>query len=101
MDPTAQQVGIGGTLFLAALGMLLKFKPWERKSDDSGTNGHSGSKPVSYWQQEFRKAVKEELDDWGKGRLEKFEQVVKDEMKETRHDLRNEMQKVVNAIFRK
>jgi len=42
MDPTAQQVGIGGTLFLAALGILLKFKPWERKNGNG--NGHGVDK---------------------------------------------------------
>ena len=31
IDPTAEQVGIGGVLFLSALFMLLKLKPWERK----------------------------------------------------------------------
>jgi hypothetical protein len=39
MDPTAQNVGVGGVLFLAALGMLLKYRPWERKNGNG--NGHA------------------------------------------------------------
>ena len=33
IDPTAQNVGVGGMLFLSSLYMILKFKPWK-------SNGH-------------------------------------------------------------
>src|SRR5258708_5364552 len=36
LDPTAQNVGVGGMLFLSALWLLLKYKPW--KNGDGGGN---------------------------------------------------------------
>lgn len=88
MDPTAQNVGVGGALFLSALWMLLKLKPWERKGS-GGDNGQSGEKSPSYWQREFRMAVKDELEKFDKGRMEKIEEIVRKYTQTIRDDIRN------------
>ena len=49
----------------AAIGVLWIFlqmmKEWRKGKPEASTgeNGHSGSKPISFWQMEFRKAIKE------------------------------------------
>jgi len=83
-------IGLGasiGVLWIVLQMIRELRKPGERSSE----NGHSGSKPVSYWQQEFRKAVREELE-LSEIRTAKF---FTDELRTTRHDLRDEIQKLV------
>jgi hypothetical protein len=75
IDPQAQQIGIGGALFLAALGMLLKYKPWERKNGNNGKRQQSaGEQSSDYWKIEIRNAVKEAVEQEFRGRAEPLKQ---------------------------
>lgn len=74
------------SLFLASLFMLwmiLKvLLQFTQRKESGGENGHSGSKPVSYWQMEFRKAVKEGLEDFDQGRMDRFRELIRDVVRE-------------------
>lgn len=52
MDAGAEQIGVGGALFLAALGMLLKFKPWAPPREKAEK---AGEKTPEWWTQEFER----------------------------------------------
>lgn len=73
------------SLFLASLFMLwmiLKVLLQFTQRKEGGKNGTSGQMPISYWQQEFRKAMREELEIWDKGRLEKFREMIREELRD-------------------
>jgi hypothetical protein len=48
LDPTAQNVGVGGMLFLSALWLLLKYKPW--KNGNGKTAEKSGDRSIAEWE---------------------------------------------------
>jgi hypothetical protein len=96
VDPIAQQVGVGGALFLAALGILLKAKPWERKNGN-GKKNSAGEKDPSYWtgeigriveqklsahdairNEEIRKLLEREFQIWGASRTEELRRLMKE-----------------------
>jgi hypothetical protein len=81
MDPTAQNVGVGGALFLSALYMILKFKPWK---NGGGEGNKSGDKSVDYWTNAIRQAVKEGMEDEFRARNEKIREIVRDELSRSR-----------------
>lgn len=88
MDPAFfKQFGLGA-LGLVALYLVLRMKPWERKGS-GGDNGQSGEKSPSFWQREFRMAVKDELEKFDKGRMEKIEEIVRKYAQTIRDDIRN------------
>lgn len=74
MDPTAQNVGIGGALFLGALYLFLKYRPWQ------GANGprsnESGSKSVEFWESHISRVVKEAIQDAFVGRNEELRRLM-------------------------
>jgi hypothetical protein len=43
LDPTAQNVGVGGMLFLSALWLLLKYKPWKNGNGKSANKAGDAS----------------------------------------------------------
>ena len=48
LDPTAQNVGVGGMLFLSALWLLLKYKPWKNGNGKSGSK--AGERSTEEWE---------------------------------------------------
>jgi hypothetical protein len=48
LDPTAQNVGVGGMLFLSALWLLLKYKPW--KNGNGKAAEKSGDRSIAEWE---------------------------------------------------
>ena len=90
MIPHADQIGAVGVALLVALWLVLKYRPWEKPSqptpmalkqeDEDSENGKSGKKPVSFWREEFRRAIKEGLEEYDKGRLDKFQIMIQQEL---------------------
>ena len=113
MDPTAQNVGVGGVLFLSALWMFLKFKPWERKNGNgNGKHGapKSGELDPEVWKAEIRRIIQEEneslmndlrlLLEARTGTLVKeLREPLMKNIDDTRHTLANGMQTVVGALY--
>lgn len=76
MDQSIEQIGVGGALFLAALGLLLKYKPW---------NGHkktesSGEKSTDFWIREIENLVESGVRKAMHGRNEEIRRIVREEV---------------------
>ena len=79
----AKNLGIGGALFLTALWMLLKYKPWERKNGHHGSDNkapNAGDQTTDYWKNQFREIVKEALEDEFRNRNETIRRIVREEV---------------------
>ena len=76
------QLGAGGALFLCALWMILKFKPWARNGNGKlrGTPESSGEKDPAYWREAFREIVKEVIESEFKERNEQIRKIVREEL---------------------
>jgi hypothetical protein len=64
---------------LYALGIVLKYRPWEHKKFDE-PNGGSGSKPVSFWREEVRTVIKDCLEEFDQGRMAKIREIIREEL---------------------
>lgn len=62
--------------------VLLMIRELRKKDGDGGNNGASGQMPISYWRQEIRKVMREELELWDRGRLEKFRAMIREELRD-------------------
>ena len=77
MDPTAQNVGVGGTLFLTALWLLLKYKPWKNGNGSlRGGDVPAGLKPVEFWESRIEKSVAQAVHDAFIGRNEELRRIM-------------------------
>lgn len=77
MDAGSEQLGIGGALFLGALTLLLKYKPWV-----NGTHkvDRAGEKPTEYWLLEFEKLVETGVRKAMVGRNEDLRRMIREEL---------------------
>lgn len=77
MDAGTEQIGIGGALFLGALGMLLKYKPWAGAPTKVD---RAGEKPTEYWLLEFEKLVENGVRKGLAGRNEDIRRMIREEL---------------------
>ena len=77
LDPTVQNVGVGGMLFLCALWLILKFKPWKNGNASSKA---SGEQSIDFWKSEIRKTVQEGIKEEFKSRNEDIRRIVREEL---------------------
>lgn len=77
LDPKAQDVGIGGMVFLSALWLFLKYRPWKSNGKHFAT---AGEQSPEYWQEKLRLAVKEGIDDEFAKRDERIRKIVREEL---------------------
>ncbi len=78
LDPIAQQLGVGGSLFLTALWLLLKYKPWR---DGNGKRQDSaGGRPVEFWMETIRDTIKDALDSSIAARNESVRRIIREEL---------------------
>lgn len=77
MDPGTEQIGVGGALFLGALTLILKYKPWAQaaRKDDV-----SGQKTTEFWQLEIRRIVEEGVREAMRGRNEEIRRILREEL---------------------
>jgi hypothetical protein len=62
VDPLAQQVGIGGALFISSLFLLLKFKPWLRNGNGPKQKNPTGELDPAEWEKRIRLIVMDALE---------------------------------------
>jgi hypothetical protein len=55
IDPQAQNLGVGGALFITALWLILKYKPWRNGNGKRGTT--SGEQGIDFWDMKIQQAV--------------------------------------------
>jgi len=81
LDSLVKSFGLAA-VGLSALGLVLKYRPWERRHHPhmEVENGTSGSKPVSFWRNEFRCVVKECLEEYDRGRMDRIREIVREEI---------------------
>lgn len=86
MDPIAQQLGIGGCLFLTALWMFLTKKPWKANGDNrqrNDTSTRGGDMSLSYWEDHINSAITRGIRDAFHARDEDLRRIIKDSIRET------------------
>jgi hypothetical protein len=94
-------LGVGGAL-LAALWLVLKYKPWK---DDRASRAidASGEKSVEFWEKAIEEAVEEGIKKAMAGRNEELRKNVTDiiiaDLRSTRHDLRDAMQTAIASAY--
>lgn len=86
-DPIAQQVGIGGALFLSALFLLLKYKPWRNSNGDKLAQKQIADLATStaehlrsYWTTEFRKIMDDAINASMSKRNEDIRRIIREEL---------------------
>lgn len=98
-DPTAQSVGVGGMVFLSALWILLKYKPWKNGNGERSGAATSAGLTANEWKSEIRKAAKEALEETAPKRhadLERLmERVLEREFVSRNDTLRKMMMEVI------
>jgi hypothetical protein len=55
IDPQAQNLGIGGALFITALWLILKYKPW--RNGNGKRQNASGEQTIDFWDMKIQQAV--------------------------------------------
>jgi hypothetical protein len=89
LDPTAQNVGVGGMLFLSALWLFLKYKPWKNGSNGGASRANSaGERDTQFWTDEIRKIVREEVLGALAKRNEEIRKIVHEENEDIMEDIR-------------
>jgi hypothetical protein len=89
LDPTAQNVGVGGMLFLSALWLLLKYKPWKNGGNGGASRANSaGERDTQFWTDEIRKIVREEITTAFSNRNEGIRRIVHEENEDIMEDIR-------------
>ena len=87
MDPLAQQLSVGGALFLSAWALLLKYKPWvdwKRTTNGYKNNDKAGDKTPEYWREEMRKVLEDVMRHVLATRNEEIREIVRDELESFR-----------------
>jgi len=96
---------------LAALGMFLKYRPWERKNGNGdGRHSKAGDLDPEIWTAKIRKIVQDENENLMRdfrllleartGTLVKeLREPIMENIDQTRHDLRNDMQTVIGTVY--
>ena len=80
LDSLVKSFGLAA-VGLSALGLVLKYRPWERRSGyESNGNGDSGNKSVAFWRHEMRCVIKECLEEFDQGRMERIREIVREEI---------------------
>ena len=72
----AQNVGVGGMLFLSALWLLLKYKPWKVNGLLKHGEVPSGEKSVEFWESQIERSVRSAVHDALIGRNEELRKIM-------------------------
>jgi len=70
----------GAIAALVVVFFILKLLMPLLQKKEPGENGHSGGKPVSFWREEFRKIVKDALEEEFAGRNESIRRMIREEL---------------------
>lgn len=99
----AKQLTIGGALFITALWMILKYKPWERRNGHGNgkTEPKSGEQSIDFWKNSIRQVVNEAIKDEFEKRNEVIREILREENQSLLEDFRNQLEIRNSAIVDK